>query len=139
MPNDITPPAHTPEDCSRKLFAALETGDLDLSVALYEPGAVLFRKSGETMTGHAAIRESNAALIALKPVFTIDFIRTTISGDGTIATTRVKATLDATKADGSPVHGDIHTLEVMRRQADGSWRYLIDDPYGSMRNGMHEQ
>ncbi len=85
--------ARTPEDCSRMLFAALEAGALDLSVALYEPGAVLFKKSGETMSGHDAIRAGNAELIALKPRFTIEFIRTVISGDGTIATSRAKATL----------------------------------------------
>jgi ketosteroid isomerase-like protein len=135
----ITRLASTPEQCSRALFAALETGDIDTSVGLYEPGAVLFKKSGETLLGHDAIRAGNAELIALKPRFTIEFIRTTISGDGTIATSRAKATLDAIRADGSPVHGNIHTLEVMRKQADGSWRYLIDDPYGSMRDGMKER
>jgi uncharacterized protein (TIGR02246 family) len=131
--------ARLPEDCNRILLAALEAGDIETSVALYEPTAVLFKKSGETMTGHDAIRSANATLIALKPTFTIEFIKTALSGDGTIATTRMKASLAGTGADGRSIHGDIHTLEVLRKQTDGSWRYIIDDPYGSMRSSMIER
>jgi ketosteroid isomerase-like protein len=131
--------ARKPEDCDRILLAALEAGDIETSVALYEPTAVLFKKSGETMTGHELIRVNNAALIALKPVFYIEQIVTTLNGDGTIATTRMKARLEGMQADGKPVNSAIHTLEVLRRQHDGSWRYVIDDPFGSMRASMGER
>jgi len=131
--------ALSPEDCDRMLLAALERGDIDTSVALYEPDAVLFAKSGQVATGHEAIRASNAALIALRPTFHIERIVTTVSGDGSIATTRMKARLEGTRPDGRPVRSDLHTLEVLRRQADSSWRYVIDDPFGSMRAQMEEE
>ncbi|GAC1420691.1 MAG: hypothetical protein NVSMB6_22370 [Burkholderiaceae bacterium] len=127
------PAAIVPEDCDGLLLAALERGDLDASVALYEPSAVLFKKSGMLMNGRDEIRVGNAALIALKPTFHVDKIVTTISGDGTLATTRMDATLEGTGADGTPIRSRIHSLEVLRKQADGSWRYVIDDPFGSMR------
>jgi ketosteroid isomerase-like protein len=130
--------ARKPEDCNRILLAALQAGDIETSIALYEPTAVLFRKSGETMHGHELIRANNAALIALKPVFHIEQIITTLTGDGTIATTRMKARLEGTQANGKPVNSAIHTLEVLRKQPDGSWRYVIDDPFGSMRASMSE-
>lgn len=129
----------TPEDCSRVLVAALESGDIELSVALYETNAVLFKKSGEVMTGLDAIRENNAGVIALKPKFTIAFINATLSGDGTLATNRMKAELAFTKPDGKLVQTNVDTLEVLRKQEDGSWRYIIDDPYGSMRAGMTDR
>lgn len=131
--------ARTPEDCSRVLVAALESSDIELSVALYETSAVLFKKSGEVMTGLDAIRENNAGVIALKPKFTIAFIKATLSGDGTLATNRMKAELAFTKPDGQLVQTNVDTLEVLRRQEDGSWRYIIDDPYGSMRAGMKDR
>ena len=130
--------ARQPEDCNRLLLAALESGDIEASVALYEPGAALFARSGEAMTGHEAIRANNAALIALKPRFHIERIVTTQNGDGSIATTRMKARLEGTRADGRPVRSELHTLEVLRRQGDGSWRYVIDDPFGSMRAQMED-
>lgn len=125
-----------PEDCDRILLAALEAGDIETSVALYEQDAALFSKSGEVMLGHDAIRANNAALIALKPMFHIERIVTTMNGDGSIATTRMKARLEGTRADGRPVKSAMHTLEVLRRQDDGTWRYVIDDPFGSMRAQM---
>ena len=128
--------ALAPEDCDRILLAALQAGDIETSVALYEPDAALFTKSGEVMTGHDAIRANNAALIALKPTFHIERIVTTMNGDGSIATTRMIARLEGTRADGRPVTSSLHTLEVLRRQDDGSWRYVIDDPFGSMRGQM---
>jgi uncharacterized protein (TIGR02246 family) len=131
--------ARQPEDCDRLLLAALESGDIETSVALYEPNAVLFKKSGETMLGHAAIREGNAFLISLKPKFTIAFIKSTLSGDGTLATNRMKSTMTWTNAEGKTKQAVTDTLEVVRKQADGSWRFVIDDPYGSARAGMEEK
>ncbi|MDQ9170373.1 DUF4440 domain-containing protein [Oxalobacteraceae bacterium R-40] len=131
--------AHHPEECNRLLLAALESGDIETSVALYEPTAVLFRKSGQTVTGHDEIRKNNAFLIALHPKFTIEFIKTTISGDGTLATNRMKAAMSGTNAEGKKIEGQIHTLEVLRKQEGGSWLYIIDDPYGSMRSEMEER
>lgn len=136
---DIGRQLRDPEDCSRVLVAALESGDIETSLALYEPSAVLFSKSGRTMTGLDAIRENNAGVIALKPKFTIAFIKSTLSGDGTLATNRMKAELALTKPDGELVTTEVDTLEVLRRQEDGSWRYIIDDPYGSMRSGMKDR
>lgn len=131
--------AHHPEDCNRILLGALESGDIETSVELYEPSAVLFKKSGQTLTGHEEIRKNNVFLIALKPTFTIEFIKTTFSSDGNLATNRMKAAMSGTNAEGKKIEGLIHTLEVLRKQADGSWRYVIDDPYGSMRSELQER
>lgn len=144
MTNDHNAPASPkramhPEDCSRILIAALESGDLEASVAVYESEATLFKKSGETMTGLDAIRASNAGLIAMKPTFTVEFIKATISADGTLATNRMKADLSWTDKEGKAKQGSVDTLEVVRLQPDGSWRYVIDDPYGSMRAGMQSR
>lgn len=137
--NDLSVSARQPDDLSRILVQALETGDIETSVALYEPSAVLFSKSGRTMTGLDEIRKNNAALIALKPKFNIVFIKFTLSGDGSLATNRMKATLSWQDAEGKPVEASVDTLEVARKQEDGSWRYIIDDPYGSMRANLNER
>lgn len=142
MPNtkiDLSVSARQPDDLSRILVQALETGDIETSVALYEPSAVLFSKSGRTMTGLDEIRKNNAALIALKPKFNIAFIKFTLSGDGSLATNRMKATLSWQDAEGKAVEASVDTLEVTRKQEDGSWRYIIDDPYGSMRANLNER
>ena len=142
MPADRKPQSHLaliPEDSSRILVDAIERGDIDAVVSLYEPDAILYSKSGRLMHGLDAIRENNLGLIALKPTFTIDFIKATISADGTLATNRMKAELNWTDNDGNSKTGSVDTLEVLRKQTDGSWRYVIDDPYGGMRAGMEKR
>jgi ketosteroid isomerase-like protein len=37
--------------------------------------------------------------------------------------------MSATDPDGNPRERAGKAIEVMRRQADGSWKLVIDDPY----------
>jgi ketosteroid isomerase-like protein len=126
--------ARRPEDCDRILLDACERGDLDTAVALYEPGAVMYLLStGELARTPEAIRTEFASLIELKPKFTIEEIVSTVHGDGSLATTRLRGFMDATAPNGEAMHVTFHTLEVVRKQADGTWRFAIDDPRGSSR------
>lgn len=130
--------AQQPDDSSRILVTAIEAGDIETIVSLYEPDAILFSKSGRRLQGIEAIRENNMALIALKPVFHVDAITATISADGKLATNRMQATLSWQDKDGETRQARVDTLEVLRRQEDGSWKYVIDDPYGSMRAELQQ-
>ena len=128
-------PAYKPEDCDRLLMEAMEEGDVETTVALYEPDAVLFTESGDLMKGRDAIRKHNEEFISLKTKTTIHEIKTTISGDGSIATTRMKCTsvfLDP--KSGIQVRLLTNTLEVLRKQPNGTWRFVIDDPFGGTRS-----
>jgi len=128
-------PAYNPEDCDRLLMEAMEKGDIETTVDLYEPDAVLFTESGDLMKGRDAIRKHNEEFISLKTKTTIDEIKTTISGDGSIATTRMKCTsvfLDP--KSGIQVRLLTNTLEVLRKQPNGTWRFVIDDPFGGTRS-----
>lgn len=131
--------AMTPEDSSRILVHAIENGDIDTVVSLYEEEAILFSKSGRALQGKAAIRDNNLALIALKPTFDIAFIAATVSADDQLATNRMKATLSWQTEEGEEKQASVDTLEVLRKQDDGSWRYVIDDPYGSMRHALERR
>ena len=52
-----------------------------------------------------------------------------ISGD--IALTQNKWTIKTIEPDGSPIEGTGISAEVIRRQADGSWKFIIDNPWGA--------
>ena len=127
-----------PEECDRYLLEAIEAGDIDTCVSLYEPSAVVFKKSGEAISGLDAVRQTYASMSALKPRFAIDFIKSTVSEDGSIGTNRMKASMTWQDAEGKQHNSMFHSLEVIRKQPDGSWRFIIDDPYGSMRDSLRE-
>ena len=38
---------------------------------------------------------------------------------------------DGTGPDGEPVHLSSKNADVLRRQADGTWHFVIDNPWGT--------
>ena len=122
-------PARKPEECDLLLIEALQRGDLDTAVALYEPNATFVLDSGEVITGQAAIREAARSYVALKPTFTQE-VTALLSGDGDLALTSSTWSVTGTDAEGKPFTGKGKSMEVVRRQPDGTWRFVIDNPHG---------
>lgn len=118
-------PANTPEQVNELLIDALSRGDIDTAITLYEPDAS-FVSAGETVTGTAAIRAVLQGFAATKPVFTIKPKPTVQSGD--VALTGNHWSLIGTDAQGEPLSMSGSSYEVVRRGADGNWRFLIDNP-----------
>ncbi|HYT10478.1 MAG TPA: nuclear transport factor 2 family protein [Mycobacteriales bacterium] len=115
MPTGGHQPAREPEDLGRLFVERANAGDLDGLVALYEPGAVLAFPAGQLSSGHVTIRRVYADLLATKPTLTPGEQQPAIrNGDLALTSTRLAG-------------GDA-TAEVARRQPDGTWLWLIDQP-----------
>ena len=119
--------AQTPEEVNPQLIDAINRGDLEGALALYEPDAAFVTEEG-TVVGHAAIRPVMEAFIATKPQLTMEPKEVVQTGD--IAVTRGTWKLAGTGPDGKPIEMGGRSVEVVRRQADGTWRFVIDDPNG---------
>ncbi|MEE2840687.1 MAG: nuclear transport factor 2 family protein [Acidobacteriota bacterium] len=65
-------PAHSPEELDQLFSEALNAGDLDALVALYEPQAVFVSEPGQTVAGTAAIREVLGTFVSMNPKITMD-------------------------------------------------------------------
>ncbi|MBT3374631.1 MAG: SgcJ/EcaC family oxidoreductase [Lentisphaerae bacterium] len=123
-------PAHRPEECDQLLFKTIDTGDLDAALELYEPDAVFVVAPGQVVTGHAAIREVLRGMLAAGGVGNIEGVTSVVSTDGSVAFTRTKGSATHAGPDGKPVTVEFHSVEVVRKQPDGTWRIAIDDPSG---------
>ena len=121
--------ARTPEEMPRLWAETFVAGDLDALVALYEADATLVAQPGEVVTGVEAIREVLRAFLATKPSFNLEVRKVLQAGD--IALSFADWTLVGTGPDGEPIEMSAQTSDVLRRQADGTWRFAIDNPYGS--------
>jgi uncharacterized protein (TIGR02246 family) len=121
-------PARTPEELPRLFAEAFSAHDLEAALALYEPGATLIALPGEVVTGTEAIREALGASLALEPKFDLAFNKALEAGD--IALLFSDWTLSTTDPDGNAVELAGRTSDVARRQPDGNWLFVIDDPYG---------
>ena len=119
-------PASSPEEIHALIAAAFNAGDLDAFVALHEDGAAtLVPPEGRRVSGHDAIRAALAPIFALRPTATIEVVGK-LQADGLALT---HARLNVVGGDGDDrleVSGS-GTI-VSRRQPDGSWRIVLDNP-----------
>ena len=119
--------ARTPEEVNPQLIDAINRGDVDAALELYEPGAAFVTEEG-VVVGHDAIRPVMEAFVATKPSLTMEPKEVVRSGD--VAITRGTWKLVGTGPDGESIEMSGRSVEVVREQADGTWRFLIDDPNG---------
>ncbi|HEX8190270.1 MAG TPA: SgcJ/EcaC family oxidoreductase [Pyrinomonadaceae bacterium] len=120
---------YNPEDMNAAFAEAFNSGDVENLVSLYEPGAVLVPRPGLVVEGVEDIRAALRELLALRGVMRSENQYALVHGD--IALLRAKVHLVGTAPDGERVEINNHTAEVIRRQPDGSWLYILDHPYGA--------
>ncbi|WGW11044.1 nuclear transport factor 2 family protein [Saxibacter everestensis] len=114
--SEATETARTPEDITRLFVERSNAGDADGVAALYEEDAVLAYPPGQTTVGRAAIRELWASVLEHAPTFTAEPpLPTLICGEIALTAT-------------PPSDGAGARAQVVRRQADGSWLRVIDQP-----------
>lgn len=121
-------PAQNPQDVPRLIIEALNAQDLEAALSLYEDDAIFVPEPGVVATGREEIREALAGFLALKPTGTIKTKTTDLTGD--IALLHSPWTQVGTDEDGTEVSFSGITAEVVRQQQDGTWKYVIDDPWG---------
>lgn len=117
----------TPQQLHELFAEGLNAGDTNALASLYDADAILHTVDGP-VRGTSAIREALASFVAMRPRITITTRKVAETGDTALLMADWK--LQRTAADGSPVSTSGVSVEVARRQKDGSWRYLIDLPYG---------
>jgi ketosteroid isomerase-like protein len=106
-------PARDPQDLEQLLISRQHAGDVDGMVALFEPDAVIDSSDGRLTRGRDAIRAFFTEVVATGRKFQVGEQRPAlVSGDLALTSTRLP--------DGSV------TGEVARRQADGTWLWVID-------------
>lgn len=120
----------TPEHTDRLIGEALERGDIEAVLELFEPDAVFIDPmSGTVLRGHAEIRDGLEAMLDSMPELSGSVRHVYLSGD--VALVLGDWTLRSTGPDGQPYEETGTATDVMRRQPDGAWRYVIDNPAGT--------
>jgi uncharacterized protein (TIGR02246 family) len=120
--------ATTPEQIHRLFEEAFNAGDIDGLMELYEPDAALIAQPGSLANGIEQARAALQGFLALKGRIALDTKLVVTVGE--LAYLSNTWSLTGTGPDGNPVVLGATTAEVARRQADGSWRYVIDNAWG---------
>lgn len=122
--------AHTPADVDRLFAAALSAGDVEGALAMYAPDATWVHSDGRVARGHAAIRTVIADLVALQPHLDCYEIDTELGKDGESAVLRARWVFSGVN-DGAAFENRGQSIEVVQRQPDGRWLFIVDLPNGS--------
>ena len=125
----VAPGRATPEQALESIVDGINTGNLDALMPLYEPQAAFAAQPGSLSHGLAGVREALAGFIAMKGRLDLKVVRVLEADDLALVTTVWSFT--GTGPDGEPVKLTGHNADVLRRQSDGSWRFVIDNPWGT--------
>ena len=126
------PTANTPEDLTRLIGEAITAKDTDAALSLYEPDATFALPKGfgeGSVTGTDGLREAFKGFISMNPELKVNAEKTLLAGD--TAMVIGNWTLKGTGPDGNDVDANGRFADTVRRQSDGSWLYVIDNPNGS--------
>jgi uncharacterized protein (TIGR02246 family) len=121
--------AYKPEEVHLLFAQAFAAGNVPALLSLYEPNALLVAQPGQEVTGFAAIGEALKGFLASRPSFDLKLRRVFLSGD--LALLFSDWTLTGTAPDGKEVKLQGQTSDVVRRQTDGRWLVVIDNPFGA--------
>jgi len=122
-------------DTVQRMTAAFQEGDIEGVMSSYELGAVVVFEPGKPVSDPAALREAFAQWFAFQPRFTYAGHEVFATGD--LAVHIAPWTMQGTTPDGEPINASGLSVAVLRRQPDGRWLLVIDDPYG--QHLLHKQ
>jgi len=115
-------------DVVMAMSEAMHAGNLESVLKYYEPNATLVALPGVTVTG-AKLKEAMQGFVSMKPKFNMPKHEVIESGDTALHI--APWTMDsADPSSGEQVKQEGLSVAVLRRQKDGRWLILIDNPFG---------
>jgi uncharacterized protein (TIGR02246 family) len=118
-----------PEGFMPSLVERFNSGELSAMMALYAPEAVFIANDGRTMTDHTEIAARLERDLRLRLPLVTNVRHVFVAGD--TAQIILDWSIDGTGPDGKQMHLAGSASDIVRRGADGYWRYLIDNNQGT--------
>ena len=128
MNEDVVSTA-TPVQVLASIVHGINTGDLDSLMPLYESEAAFATEPGSLAHGSPGVREALAGFISMNGKLDLEVTRV-LEVDDLALVTGIWS-FNGTGPDGEPVRLEASNADVLRRQTDGTWRFVIDNPWGT--------
>jgi ketosteroid isomerase-like protein len=119
----------TPEEVLSSVAEGINTGELDSLMTFYEAGACFASQPGQLAKSPESVRQSLRSFIDLKGKLDLKVKRVIQASDLALVTT--EWSFSGTGPDGNPVNMAAKSADVLRQQTDGTWRFVIDNPWGT--------
>ena len=119
----------TPVQVLESIVTGINSGNLESLMPLYESDAAFATQPGSLAPGAPGIREALNGFISMKGKLDLGVTRVLEVDD--LALVIGEWSFNGTGPDGEPVQLEAKNADVLRRQSDGSWRFVIDNPWGT--------
>lgn len=116
--------AQTPEQLHQEMARAYGERDLDYLVALFETDATLVPQPGAFARGIEEIRTALSGFLQLGGVMVVETVEVVPAGDTALTRTHWSIT------EAGETKISARGVEILRKRADGTWRFLLDHPFG---------
>jgi uncharacterized protein (TIGR02246 family) len=120
----------TPEEVLNSVRGGINTGNLDSLMMLYETEACFASQPGQLAKSPEAIRQSLRGFTDTKNG-KLDLKVKRVLQTSDLALVITEWSFSGTGPDGKPVNIAAKSADVLRQQADGTWRFVIDNPWGT--------
>ena len=119
----------TPEEVLNSVVEGINTGDIDSLMTLYETGACFATQPGQLAMNPESIRQCLLNFVDLKGNLDLKVKRVLQASD--LALVITEWSFSGTGPDGNPVNMVAKSADVLRQQDDGTWKFVIDNPWGT--------
>ena len=120
-------PAYSPAEIHRLFEHAFNLGDAEALAALYEPNAVLV-VAGHDVIGRESIRKALQNLLPRRGLMTLE-TRAVVASQEDLAVLHGAWVIEPPTGMRAELATRGLSTEVVRKQQDGTWLFVIDKPY----------
>ena len=120
-------PAYSPAEIHTLFRNAFNLGDVEALVALYEPNAILV-VDAKIVSGREEIRKAFENILLRRGRMTLE-TRAVVESRQGLAVLHGGWVVEPATGNGAELVTRGLSTEVVRRQADGTWLFVIDNPH----------
>jgi len=120
--------AKTPEEVHTALANAFNTGDVNTVLSMYDVTGIIVPEPGKPVSGKENFEEAIKGILSIKGKMDIKTVYCIQTGDMALGRSEWSIT------DNGEVKISAKGIEVMKQQADGSWKVLFDHAFGAETN-----
>jgi ketosteroid isomerase-like protein len=116
------------EDAHATLAAAFNTGNVATVLNMYDFTGIIVPEPGNPVSGKEAFEKAIKDILAIKGKMEIKTVYCLQTGNLAVGRSEWNIT------DGNEVKISAKGIEVMRQQADGTWKIVIDHAFGALED-----